>query len=399
MKIAVCLKVIQPRDGTSHFALQLGRALASSGHAVTMIAEKLTGINLQEYSPGLGFVNISQSSWESVSGHVKRIARIIQKQDFQIVFICAGMPVIHLEDALCLLPDGVYVVPVVGGHRDHVYDPMRRSAAAWNVAVAESPRLQDAIKERMPEKPVRLLTTGIDHPSETELNARQSLSSPLRLLFVGRMFGRKNVWMLPKILSACLRKGLSATLTICGNGPDRTNLEQACHAEGVAHLVTFPNVPLQADLYRFYRSHHVSLLTSSEGEGLGLVLLEAQANGCVPVASRLPGVTDFSIQEGVTGLLAEVENPDSFADQIISLADPDRWQSFSQAGIERTQRLFTLDAMAHEYEELINDLQQGAYNLHVPRSRLSRPDFRLSAYLPRAFFLLIQKLVHLMPGR
>lgn len=34
MKIAVCLQIIQPRDGTSHFAMQLGQMLADAGHDV-----------------------------------------------------------------------------------------------------------------------------------------------------------------------------------------------------------------------------------------------------------------------------------------------------------------------------------------------------------------------------
>jgi glycosyltransferase involved in cell wall biosynthesis len=147
-------------------------------------------------------------------------------------------------------------------------------------------------------------------------------------------------------------------------------------------LVEFPDVPEQKELYETYRQHHVLLLTSSYGEGLGLVLLEAQANGCVPVASRLQGVFDFAIEEGVTGLLAEIKNADEFAEQIATLTAPDRWQQFSRAGVARTRELFTYETMARDYLALLADLERGDYPLPRPRSMVPRPPLRWTAYLP-----------------
>lgn len=395
MKIAVCLKIIQPRDGTSHFAMQLGQMLADAGHDVTMVAEQVRSLDLRNSTPGLSYITIHQHRWESKSRHIYRIGDIFHEQRFHVVFICAGLPVPDLERAFALLPDGTALVPILGGDREHVYEPTQRTAALWNVTVAESPRLQQTIQARTPGKPVRLLTTGIKHPSDAELAERLPLSVPLRLLFVGRLAGGKNVLMLPKVLAACIRRGLPSTLTICGYGRDRGPLEQACYDEGVAHLVEFPEIPFQAGLYRAYRSHHVSLLTSKyHGEGLGLVLLEAQANGCVPVASRLPGVTDFTIEEGVTGLLAEVGNPDSFADQIVTMADPERWHRFSRAGVARTRRLFTLEEMEREYGGLLKELHQGIYALSTPRSRLPRPHFRQRDYVPLMLNSIVDRLYH-----
>jgi glycosyltransferase involved in cell wall biosynthesis len=188
--------------------------------------------------------------------------------------------------------------------------------------------------------------------------------------------------MLPAILAACLRRGVDATLTVCGHGPDHEPLKEACLAAGVSHLVDFPDVPEQTELYETYRRHHVLLLTSSYGEGLGLVLLEAQANGCVPVASRLRGVFDFAIEEGVTGLLAEIKNAEHFAEQIAMLTAPDRWQQLSRAGVARTRELFTYEAMARDYLALLADLERGNYAVPRPRSTLPRPPLRWTAHLP-----------------
>ncbi len=384
MKIAVCARAVRPRDGTSHFAMQLADLLARGGHDVTMVAEKFEVLDGRSGRGPRSCIDVSQARWETKAGTVHRIARRFREERFDVVFVCAGLPVRHLEEALRLLPDDTAVVPVVVSDRAFAYDPVIRSSAFWNVAVAISPRLVQSLQGRLPGKEVRLAATGVALPSEGELAERVPLTMPLRLLFVGRLLGRKNVLMLPRILAACFRRGLPSTLTVCGFGPDREPLERACHEEGVAHLVKFPVLPWQVELYRAFRRHHVLLLTSSYGEGLGLVLLEAQANGCVPVASRLVGVTDFAVEDGVTGMLAEVGNPESFAERIAAASDSERWQRLSDAAVARTRRLFSLDEMGRDYQLLIREIGQGAYPLPVPRSKLPRPRFRPGSYLPPA---------------
>ena len=384
MKIAVCLKVIRPRDGTSRFATRLGELLAGAGHDVTMLAEQGAELAARSGARGLSFIDVSQTRWETKAGTVRRMAGRLREGRFQVVFVCAGLPVRYLEEVLCLLPDSTTVVPVVVSDRAFAYDLLVRSSASWNVALGISPRLVQALRDRLPGKEVRLAATGVTLPSEAEVARRASLSVPLRLLFVGRLLGRKNVLMLPRILAACLRRGIPSTLTVCGYGPDREPLERACHEEGVSHLLKFPVLPWQVELYRAFRRHHVSLLTSSYSEGLGLVLLEAQANGCVPVASRLLGVTDFAVEDGVTGMLAEIGDPESFAERIAAAADPERWQRLSDAAVARTRRLFSIDEMERDYLVLMREIAEGAYPLPVPRSELPRPRFRPGSYLPPA---------------
>ena len=383
MKIAICLNKVQPRDGTSHFATQLGEMLMAAGHEVTLVAGMRSQPHELAHLPqGMAYVHTRPGRWDSMARDLSNIGDVFSRAQFDVAFVCLGVPPRHLADFLYRLPDTTAIVPIVGTDRLFAYDPLVKSAAAWNVAVAESPRLMDELNHRVPGKPVRLLTTGVPQPTDAELATRADHGTPLRLLFVGRLAGRKNVLMLPAILAACLRRGVDVTLTVCGHGPDREPLMEACRVAGVAHLVDFPDVPEQTGLYETYRQHHTLLLTSSYGEGLGLVLLEAQANGCVPVASRLLGVFDFTIGEGVTGLLAEIKNAEYFAEQIATLTSPNRWQQLSRAGVAQTRELFTYEAMARDYLALLADIERGEYALPRPRSSLARPPLRWTAHLP-----------------
>ncbi len=383
MNIAILLNKVQPRDGTSHFATQLAEMLMAAGHEVTLVAGMRSQPHELAHLPvGLAYLHTRPGRWDSMARDLSNIGGLFQRARFDVAFVCLGVPPRHLAYFLHRLPDSTAIVPIVVTDRFFVYEPLTRSAAAWNVAAAICPRLVDELHNRLPGKPVRLVTTGVPHPSNTELGTRVPHGTPLRLLFVGRQAGRKNVFMLPAILAACLRRGIDATLTICGHGPDHEALVEACRSAGLSHRVDFPNVPEQKELYETYRQHHVLLLTSSYGEGLGLVLLEAQANGCVPVASRLQGVFDFAIEAGVTGLLAEIKNADDFAEQIATLIAPERWQQLSGAGVARTRELFTYEAMAQDYLALLADLKRGDYALPRPRSTLTRPPLLWTARLP-----------------
>ena len=250
----------------------------------------------------------------------------------------------------------------------------------------------------LPGKSVRLLTTGIPLPSEEELAQRVPYATPLKLLYVGRLFGRKKVNLLPEIVQECQRRGLQASLTIVGHGEDRASLEQACRESEISHLIRFDSAPSQADLYRIYREHHISLLTSEIGEGLGLVLLEAQANGCVPVASNIPGVTNFAIENGSTGLLAEIGNPDAFAEQVARLANETQWQAMSIAASARMSAHFSLDHMGQDYAGLLEELKQGLYPLSQSRSCVPRPANGFRSVLPGPIRRLIDQFIQIYSG-
>ena len=87
---------------------------------------------------------------------------------------------------------------------------------------------------------------------------------------------------------------------------DRLELEQLIVAEGLGHLVEMRgSQPIEA-VYQAMQAHHVLLLPSIF-EGFPLVIVEAQANGCVPVASHLAGITDMAIEDGVSGLLLDYQ--------------------------------------------------------------------------------------------
>ncbi|MGQ4275116.1 glycosyltransferase [Terrihabitans sp. B22-R8] len=115
-------------------------------------------------------------------------------------------------------------------------------------------------------------------------------------------------------------------------------------------------------LAALYRGSHV-LVQPSRWEGVPLAVLEAQAFGCVPVASDV-GALREAVIPGTDGLLIE-EGPEAamvegFARAICDLADsPARWRALSLAALERGRQR-SWDASAAALADRLHARSKGA---------------------------------------
>jgi glycosyltransferase involved in cell wall biosynthesis len=177
----------------------------------------------------------------------------------------------------------------------------------------------------------------------------------LRLVYLGRMFDApKGIFLIPKILKRLERAGVSFHLTVIGDGPDVGRFAARMTAAGLAarwtHRGAMRYDAVPAELAR----HDVQLLPSRH-EGLPLTLLEGMAAGCVPVASRLSGITDYAIATSEQGFLCRVGRAADFASAICELAaDRARLRRMSAAAADRVRREFTSERMAQRYARLFD---------------------------------------------
>jgi len=375
MKIGICVSAVQ-LDGATRTAFMFADACAAPGFSVTLLSPQTARTALPLLRRGTGYIDLRRRWWESEIDLRLRLRRRLVREDFDLLFIMTGLPIPQLEQALHGLPTKTALVPVALGNSEHVYGPITRGRALWNVALTISPALQTELSRRVPDRPIRLIPHGIDLPEPVAVDSRAAAApgGPLRLLFVGRLVGLKNVMLLPKILQACVARQLRVSLTIVGGGPDHAALVRGFAAAGLTALVDFRPEEAHPGLYEVYRSHHLLLFPSKPGEGLGLVVLEAQATGCVPVASRLEGVTDYSVRDGVTGRLAAVDDAADFADQIVRLADRSEWLRMSEAGIGHVADRFSLQRFSEALLALVADISAQAYPVERPGPPASRAE-------------------------
>ena len=133
---------------------------------------------------------------------------------------------------------------------------------------------------------------------------------------LARLTTRKRVDHAIEVVRRCRAAGMPATLVVFGEGPDAAALEQQVVAAGLDGVVSFAGH--RSDAADAFARASWTLLTSTF-EGSPLVLAEAMARGCLPVAYDIPyGPADL-ITDGVDGFLVPDGHPGAAAEAVARL--------------------------------------------------------------------------------
>lgn len=229
--------------------------------------------------------------------------------------------------------------------RDHVH-----------AAIGVSERIRSDLVETLGFTKDR--TFAIPHAADTRssrnLERIPRTGEPLRVVFLGRIEdASKGVFWLPDILD---RLDTSIHLTVAGDGPDlpALKLKLARHAG----RVNFLGAVHPKEVHRMLVRQDV-LIMPSRFEGFGLTLTEAMAVGCIPVVSRIRGVTDMIVDDGLNGFLFSIGNAQEAARLISGVAaNPGAARLLSSAARHKAENDFTIDAMAQRYFNVIRQLDE-----------------------------------------
>ena len=150
--------------------------------------------------------------------------------------------------------------------------------------------------------------------------------------------------------------GRPAHLVIAGDGPLRPELEAEVARPDLDHLVTF--LGHRSDVEAVLGGVELALLTS-EAEGIPGVAIEALMSGCPLVAFRVGGV-DQVVEDGVTGVLIDGDDPSDMADVVSSLLVVTTWtQRDGPPGAPRSHR-YSAATTAEIYERRLTEALERA---------------------------------------
>jgi glycosyltransferase involved in cell wall biosynthesis len=171
------------------------------------------------------------------------------------------------------------------------------------------------------------------------------------VLSAGRLTASKNYKYLLETFSLVLKQ-TEALLIILGEGKERNNLEQYSVKLGISSFVSFHGN--FENPYSFMNACDVFVL-SSIYEGLPSVLIEALACGCNIVSTDCPNGPSEILQYRRLGSLVKLNDPDSFASEIIRNIKPKENQ---EAKLTRA-RDFSSEKISEKYISLINSFSPG----------------------------------------
>ena len=140
----------------------------------------------------------------------------------------------------------------------------------------------------------------------------------IRFIAVGSLFPIKGYDLL---IRAFAKSGLADTgcrLSIVGEGPERSNLEQIIRESNVTESVRLLGRKSKEEVVQALRDNDVFVL-SSRSETFGVACIEALSQGLPCIATRCGGPEE--IVTGKDGLLIEPESETALAEAMVSLSD------------------------------------------------------------------------------
>ena len=170
---------------------------------------------------------------------------------------------------------------------------------------------------------------------------------------VGRMQTVKDQVMLANafVQALALAPGLreNLRLVMVGEGPLRAQAHALLQAAGAADLAWLPGE--RTDVADIMRGLHTFALPSL-AEGISNTILEAMASGLPVIATGVGGNADL-VADGQTGEIVPPGDPQAMALRLVALAsDPARARRMGQAGRQRVEAAFSMQAMVTNYQHV-----------------------------------------------
>lgn len=259
-----------------------------------------------------------------------------------------------------LQPEFRYGVMVHGVEVWSRLSRMKRAAlrgADFVMSVSDYTRQQVVELSGVDRDRVYLLPNALTWVSDSDSTAGESAkeSTGPRLLSVCRLEAGeryKGVDTVIKALPAVLRHLPDLQYVVVGSGSDLERHMRLAADLGISDHVRFRGATDDATLRECYRECDVFVLPS-DGEGFGIVYLEAMAHAKPVIAANSRAVPEV-VKHGETGLLVDYGNVEQLANSIVTMClDQRRQKEMGAAGLLRLQQHFKFEQFKERLGELL----------------------------------------------
>ncbi len=168
------------------------------------------------------------------------------------------------------------------------------------------------------------------------------------ILYVGRMAeNEKRMSIIIKCWSMICNKYKDWKLVFVGDGPDMEKTKKLAKNLPRTYFKGYQ------DPRNFYLASPIFLMTSSH-EGFGVTLIEAQNNGCVPVAMDSSSSFHDIIKNGENGFIVQNNNKKAFIEKICLLIDnTELRERMARNGMESVKK-FSVENIVEKWNNVIS---------------------------------------------
>lgn len=358
--------------GAATATQELGRAMRTLGHAVTVLTSGIATLRGEAVEDGMTIRRLpsrrssaDRSSFVEKASFVAHAAIALpgmvrhRRPDACVVFF--SLPCGPLGRVVAGLAGVPYVISLRGGDVPgtepglaslHQWlSPVRRWVLRGARAVVANSEGLRALSAKADPVAVAVIPNGVD--TATFSPSHDQRGPACRFLFVGRLNEQKNVALL---LSAAdrLRKATPApfTLAIVGDGPLAAELQAQAEALGLGQAIEWRPWIAREQMPGCYAAADC-LVNPSLYEGMPNVVLEAMACALPVIASDVAGNADV-VEHERTGLLFPPGDADALARAMQRVIEERGAASWGSAGRARVVNRHSWTAAAAAYLALFH---------------------------------------------
>jgi len=222
---------------------------------------------------------------------------------------------------------------------------LKRQALRWATNVYISRAVRDHVGY-----PGHLVPNPYD---STTFRLFPEIARQRSLIFLGRLVSDKGVDLLLQALKQLKDRGMSPSLSIIGNGPERNALESLSAFLGLDGQVTFYGAIQGEKLAAFLNRHRCMVIPSRWAEPFGIVALEGIGCGCMVVGSNDGGLAEAIGPCGITFPNGDVP---ALANAIERILTKSSLQEGCLSQREKHLKQFTAETVAGRYLEIFDSL-------------------------------------------
>jgi glycosyltransferase involved in cell wall biosynthesis len=253
---------------------------------------------------------------------------------------------------------GKTVLTLQSGDLDMAEKQLRINKFIWkkihtspNKVVAISSALAARAKN-LGAKNVSVIPNGVDFNEINKVPAAETI--PRRIISVARLSAEKGLDYLISAFRDVKGEFPEAQLVLVGEGAERERLEKMAALTGFPAAISFSGrLPHDKALLEIKKSEIFVL--ASLGEGMGIVLAEAEALGVAAIATSVGGIPDV-IEDGVSGLLIPPKDPAAIAAAILKIFRNSELRKQLTGNALQSVKKFDWSVIAGEYDKLYQSL-------------------------------------------
>lgn len=197
-------------------------------------------------------------------------------------------------------------------------------------------------------RPVEKILNGIEL-SPVSTHQLPALHTPRQLVFAGRFVTQKNLLLIVDVLARLRHLQWQATLV--GDGPLMAQVREKVRSLDLTGRVALPGWTTADAVDRAMAGSDIFLIPSS-AEGLPMAAVQALRHGLAIVGTRIGGLRDI-VEDEQNGFLVPVDDKEVLADKLRRLLEDDAMLLKMKAASWEHARLFDLDAIATQYENVL----------------------------------------------